>query len=85
MLDDYGFNHVPNLTPGNVAIQNFLLKHKLKGREVITFRQIRDSLRKRKQFDGVKNIHLKMTKVLEEMQEKGQIKIDHQTVILNQE
>lgn len=83
MLDEYGFNHIPEITAGNVAIQNYLLKHKLKGRTTITIRQIRDTLRNRKQFDGVKNIQTKINRVLEEMEEKGQLTIDRQTITLN--
>ena len=83
MLDDYGFNHIPNITAGNVAIQNYLLKHKLKGTPTITIRQIRDNLRNRKQFDGVTNIQVKLNRVLEEMEAKGLLTINQQTVILN--
>ena len=84
VLDDYGFNLIPNLTSGKVAIQNYLLKQKLKGRETITFKQILSSLRNRKQFDGVRSIYLKVKRVLEEMEEKGQLTIDRQTITLNQ-
>lgn len=83
VLDDYGFNLIPNLTSGNVAIQNYLLKQKLKGRETITYKQILSSLRNRKQFDGVRSKYLKVKRVLEEMEEKGQLTIDRQTITLN--